>query len=240
MRPVRRTPGAADQTRPVTGLPSATDAAHNNAAWCDAICRAHGATGVFTPAAWSTPSRSPRAYPDAVTLAADRDEDALLRRVDTSAGCSIKDSFATLDLAPAGFRVLFDATWIGCAAPAGAAHAWQPVTDPEALREWEVAWAAPDAPTGLFPPALLSEPGVVVLGDRAGGAVLNHAAGWVGVSNLFARAGDADAAWRAVLAAARERISGVPIVGYETGDDLAIALRNGFNALGPLRVWKKD
>ena len=28
-------------------------------------------------------------------------------------GCSIKDSFATLDLAPAGFRVLFDADWIG-------------------------------------------------------------------------------------------------------------------------------
>jgi len=31
----------------------------------------------------------------------------------------------------------------------------------------------------------------------------------------------------------------LPITGYEHGDDLDAALRNGYTALGPLRVWLK-
>ncbi len=43
-------------------------AALNNAEWCDAMCRAHGLPGVFTPRAWTNPVRTPLFYPDAVTL----------------------------------------------------------------------------------------------------------------------------------------------------------------------------
>jgi hypothetical protein len=87
-------------------------AAANNAAWCDFVCRKHGLEPVFAPDAWSCPARTPDLYPDAVTLAPDVDIDALLSRVDARAGCSLKDSFADLDLEPHGFRVLFEAQWI--------------------------------------------------------------------------------------------------------------------------------
>src|SRR5690349_21862218 len=56
--------------------------------------------------------RTPEHYPDAVTLHASVDADGLLARVDATSGCSIKDSFADLDLTPRGFDPLFDATWI--------------------------------------------------------------------------------------------------------------------------------
>ncbi|GAB3936384.1 hypothetical protein GCM10027614_12800 [Micromonospora vulcania] len=51
-------------------------------------------------------------YPDAVTLRPGVDVAALLRRIDAGPGASVKDSFADLDLADHGFRVLFDAEWI--------------------------------------------------------------------------------------------------------------------------------
>ena len=56
---------------------------------------------------------------------------------------------------------------------------------------------------------------------------------WSGVSNLF---GD----WRAAVDSIAGRYPGLPLVGYESGDDLAAARRAGFTSTGPLRVWLKD
>lgn len=64
----------------------------------------------FEPDRWLALRRSPPFYPDAVSLT-ERPRD-ILAGIDLSPGCSVKDSFATLDLAPAGFEVLFDAEWI--------------------------------------------------------------------------------------------------------------------------------
>jgi hypothetical protein len=36
------------------------------------------------------------------------------------------------------------------------------------------------------------------------------------------------------------RYPGLPIVGYQSGDELAAARRAGFTSTGPLRVWIKD
>jgi hypothetical protein len=225
----------------VTGIPPAADAARNNAEWCHVLCGAHGIRGTFHPGAWTAPTRTPRFYPDAVTFDPALAAANVLPFVDAGPGCSIKDSFATLDLATAGFRVLFDATWIGRPAATIAEYApWPRVTDADALHDWQRAWARPDPPTGLFPPALLDEPDVIMVGGETDGAVLNRAAGCVGVTNVFTRAGGLDGAWRAVLATAAEHFPGLPLVGYETDDALAAAQRNGFIALGPLRVWMKD
>jgi hypothetical protein len=221
-------------------LPTVADAARNNAEWCDVMCRAHGPAGSFGTGAWSTATRSPLYYPDAVTLTAQASADEILAVVDANPGCSVKDSYATLDLTGHGFHVLFAAEWIGRSGGGSAAEVWPRVAGKDALRDWESAWAHPDAPTQLFLPALLGHPNVLVVGDESGGAVLNRSANAVGVSNLFDRTGDVDAAWHAALAAANACFPGIPVVGYESGDDLATARRHDFVTLGALRVWMKD
>jgi hypothetical protein len=42
----------------------------------------------------------------------------VVRHVDDSHGCSIKDSFASIELSAEGFRPLFEAEWIHRAGPA--------------------------------------------------------------------------------------------------------------------------
>ncbi|MFF9864012.1 hypothetical protein ACF1G0_01040 [Streptomyces sp. NPDC013953] len=224
--------------------------ARNNAAWCATMCRAHGLPGGTSGArAWTSPRRTPPYYPDAVTLApglSPRDVRDLLDAVDRRApGCSVKDSFADLDLTGHGFAPLFEARWIHRPAdlpppgrPDAGEAAWQPVRTPAGLAAWEAAWS--DGNTmGLFRPALLADPSTTVLAGRApdgrivSGAVVSHAAGVAGVSNLFG----GDAAWPGCLAAIAARLPGTPVVGYEHGDDLDAALRHGFTATGPLRVW---
>ncbi|GAA3059180.1 hypothetical protein GCM10017562_25220 [Streptomyces roseofulvus] len=222
-----------------------TAAVRNNAGWCASMCRAHGLTTATGPRAWTSPRRTPLYYPDAVSLAGDATAADVLAGIDlTAPGASVKDSYARLDLAPDGFRPLFDATWIGRRAgtPAGPGPAWTRAATPEALAAWADAWSGGDADeTALFHPALLDDPAVTVLtvpgpdGRILGGAVLSTAAGATGVSNLFAADGtDPALVWTAVLAAADPAL---PVVGYESGDDLTAALAAGFDRLGPLRVW---
>src|SRR5438552_19184450 len=87
--------------------------AHNNAEWCDIVCRTHGIIGAFHPHLWASRRRTPPYYPDAVTLDADATAEHILQIVDSATpGCSIKDSFARLNLLPAAFRILFDGDWI--------------------------------------------------------------------------------------------------------------------------------
>ena len=110
------------------------------------------------------------------------------------------------------------------------------------LRDWQAAWDGGDG-TGVFRPALLDDPSVLVLAlydgeDRRGGFVLNRGAGLVGLSNLFAAgSGDATAVWSAAITAAASHFPGLPLVGYEHGDDLLPALAGGFAPVGALRIW---
>ncbi|QGN48462.1 hypothetical protein GKC29_17525 [Micromonospora sp. WMMC415] len=231
------------------------DAARDNAAWCDLVCRTHGLTGVTDADAWSVPRRSPTWYPDAVTLRPGVDAATLLGRIDAGPGASVKDSFADLDLARFGFRVLFDAHWIHrpaaavhrppAAPTAGAASAPRVpaarpgspltrVTTPGGL----AGWAEAHGGGPLFRPALLGDPRVTVLarvdaGVVAGGAVLHHGGRAVGVSNVFARAVPPEEVWAGLPGSAA-------LVGYEPGDDLAVARSVGFRPAGPLRVWLRD
>ncbi|MEU8774332.1 hypothetical protein [Streptomyces sp. NPDC048606] len=222
-------------------------AARNNALWCDAVCRTHGLRPSFSAEAWTSSARTPPLYPDAVTLAPTSTVEAVRAGIDTAVpGCSVKDSFAALDLAPAGFEVLFEASWIhrarGSALPApGRRLEWSEVATAGELDAWEAAWSGEGA-GGLFRPALLDQDLVFLAGRAAGrvvaGAVASAGGGVVGVSNLFAADdADTDETWAAVLAAADARWPALPVVGYEAGDDLAAALRAGFAPLGRLRVW---
>jgi hypothetical protein len=87
-------------------------AALNNAEWCDLVVRSRGGTTHLGSDVWTSQDRAPACYPDAVTLVPRVAVPGLLSCIDTSAGCSVKDSFSGLDLAPYGFRVLFEANWV--------------------------------------------------------------------------------------------------------------------------------
>lgn len=221
-------------------------AVRNNAEWCAAVSRSHGITGTFDDRAWWSPHRTPTYYPDAVTLRPDALPGGFLPGVDSSSGCSVKDSYGTLDLTPHGFVELFAARWIHRAAglPVPDAPVLRPerVLTADRLRAWQDAWHGGDAPD-VFRPVLLEDPAVAVLAfhdgeDLAGGAVLNRSTGLVGVSSLFAVDGrDVDGIWSAAVATAAAHFPGLPLVGYEHGDDLGPALDGGFTVLGELRVW---
>jgi hypothetical protein len=222
-------------------------AAHNNADWCDVVCRTHGLPTEFDRSSWLTARRSPPMYPDAVTLDPTATADEILSRIDTSVGCSVKDSYASLDLAPHGFQVLFSASWIHRApSTSPPPPTWRAVRTPDELQAWSAAHGGGDT----FRPALLTDPAVAILGAYDGdtlvtGVIANRSSGdrdaaVVGLSNLFVGATiDPARAWAEAADAVGAHFPGLPIVGYEHGDDLELAHGAGFESTGPLRIWLK-
>ncbi|WP_424211071.1 hypothetical protein ACN20G_02650 [Streptomyces sp. BI20] len=253
-------------------------AIHNNTAWCAAVCATHDVPTRTTAGVWHGLRPAPPLYPDAVTLDPGLPLGRVLAALGAGGGpardlarTSVKDSHADLDLTAAGFDVLFDARWIHHPAPArggardGRRAGWSRVRTAPELATWERAWRGPEGSDGgagseaapsPFRPGLLAHPDVAVLAEHdpegrvRAGAVLHHAAGVLGVSNLFTGPGNdmedmegggaargERAAWDAVLGWAARHRPGVPLVGYESGDALPPALAAGFRVLGPLRVW---
>lgn len=225
--------------------PLVLEAARENAVWVDAFCRSHGLEGAWHDGWWASARRTPDFYPDAVTLVPSVDVEALLAGVDARVGCSVKDSFADLDLAAHGFTRLFDARWVrrpgDAPAPASDRRTWQ-VVDATLLPAWEDAWSTPEPGAQRFRPALLAEPGVrlvaaVDAGEVVAGAVLHRAGDVVGVSNLFDRDDDPERAWTGTVRAAADLFPGLPLCGYEQEDTLPAARAVDFTVLGPLTVW---
>jgi hypothetical protein len=166
---------------------------------------------------------------------------------------TVKDSHSLLDLALLGFRVLFDAEWIrlerAAATPAvdSAAAGWRRLTTPEDLERFEDAWRAHGSPatTRVFVSALLADESVAFLaaereGEIAAGVVANRSTHVVGLSNFFAAAPDGDSAFAGAVAAVRRSSPGMAVVGYESGESLARARREGFQARGKLRIWLRE
>jgi hypothetical protein len=221
-------------------------AALDNAQWCDAVCRSHGAPTRFDDDAWTSQIRTPPSYPDAVTLVPNLSVEQLLSRIDTSAACSIKDSFASLDLTAYGFQVLFDAQWIVRRSTGPRAKQadprWSLVRDPDSLARWARAWQGDDGPTDIFRPELLDHESVAIVGAFEGdhvvaGAVLNRTSTVVGISNLFADSAAVSTSWSGCLTFAESHFPAATIVGYESDDGLEAARHHGFETAGALRVW---
>ncbi|MFE3655791.1 hypothetical protein [Streptomyces sp. NPDC059165] len=231
-----------------------SQSARNNAEWCHAMCRAHGIPTAFQERAWTSERRTPPLYPDAVTLAPDATAHDVLSEIDREApGCSVKDSFGQLDLAADGFEVLFEARWIHRPASLVAPVApddvvWRPLRTEPGLAAWEAAWSDGDEDlVGLFRPELLADRTTTLLagttdgGTRTvAGAVVSRSSAVVGVSHVFGSDGDLERAWAGCLAAVAHFWPGVPVVGYEHGEDLDAATRQGFIPGAPLTVWSAD
>ena len=230
-------------------------AVRNNADWCDAVCRARGVPGRFTEQLWVNEHATPPYYPNIITLQPSSDAllhelaDAIARVRATVDQLSIKDSFADVDLSPHGCRVLFDARWIArphtLAAPASSIPGveWSIVRDAAGLGAWKIAWDREIMKVDpIFGPDLLRNDGVAFIaahrdGVIVAGAIANKTAGAVGLSNVFVRDSDPGNAWAGCVAQAMAWSPGMPIVGYQSGAQLAAALDLGFEPLGPLRIW---
>jgi hypothetical protein len=256
----RPVPSATDAMIAAQSPSRATAAARNNAAWCDAVCRAHGGATAVDESLWVNAAPSPRFHSNLITLrpGAVAAVQEAMRMLDHRVGrhWGVKDSFAELDLHAGGFRRLFDAVWLWREARPGAltprhgdAMSWALVAGQAELVEWERAWepsmgdpltAREDRPQ--FPPALLAQDRIAfVAGRRQGrivaGGALNANAGVVGVSNVFAQPDDQAACWAALLGAAQERFPELPQCTYDRARPPEQPLAHGFELAGPLRVW---
>ena len=234
-------------------------AAYNNAMWCDAVCRAHDRPGEFHETLWLTRLGTPRFYPDVVTTADVEAAPAQLKAIVDLIGSTrrrewfVKDSFHSLRLNSLGFEPLFDAEWIAMSGARPDVRHNLPdyrstiVTDEAGLIAWERSWAGEEAKAAAIPqprvfmPRLLADDGIVFVSiqgedDISGGGILNRGADVVGLSNLFGS--KIDWVWRSLTAIAGEVFPGLPLVGYEHGNDLAAAKLAGFETIGPLRIWR--
>ena len=188
------------------------------------------------PHMWVNAAPVPRFYPNAVTLAVGDTalEEQLttveiLKKSNLPGRWSVKDSFGTLDLSRRGFELLFEARWIRSVMPAEG-----PSTD--------IVWEREDKGAARLP---FDDPGFVMFKGRRGfkvvaGFMLYRAEDIVGVSNVVAETADAPAVWRALTVMAAQTFPRLPLVGYESGSELQVAVTAGFEAGDELRVWVTD
>jgi hypothetical protein len=222
------------------------EAALNNAEWCHAFCRTHGIAGRFDADAWSSAQRTPPFYPDAVSLVSGCSAARLVSRVDASPGCSVKDSFADLDLSASGFEVLFTAEWL-CRVQArdrNLSKDWLPVVGGEELERWEAAWGESPAPRPFFRRELLTDTRIKIFARVDGaqlraGAIANRGRNIIGLTNVFDAEGDLESAWSESASAAQAIWGPMPIVGYDEGESLEAAHRAGFTTIGSLAIWNR-
>lgn len=230
----------------------------NNALWCDTICRSHNTPGKFYENYWMISQQAPAYYPNLITLSPavnldlhqDPLEAFLTREKDYA--ISVKDSFADLNLVPFGFRSLFEAQWIFRPASAAIPHQgpailqWKKIVEEKDLLRWEEAWSQTElSHNHIFLAPLLHDTDVCIVAvynddQIVAGAIGNRTTGVVGISNVFTPEQDAEKYWEGLLAMISTCYPGLPIVGYEQDDSLALAVRVGFTPLGPLRIWLKD
>lgn len=229
----------------------AISAAQNNADLYEAVFTSHGVGFDRLPFALVGRDRPPPYYSNLTVLrpghadAVREQLSSLARRFGGAVG--FKDSFAEFDPLDDGFRLLFEAQWIWRAATSPQkAASWRRIDNAADLALWEEAWKAGGSPTErrMFNTAMLSMPDIHFLGRRTddgfdAGCIANLSADCIGISNVFSRTAS-DAVFACAAQAVADIDGRLPIVGYESGDDLEKARRAGFETVGALRVVFAD
>jgi hypothetical protein len=203
------------------------------------VCFAHGTVGRFLVHTWVNAEPVPRFYPNVVTLTTgeadiveQRQTVRILLKSNLPGRWAVKDSFNTLDIARLGFDVLFEANWIRQLEP----KAQMMISG--------LSWERTKPGGEAFPAMLFSDENFAMFSGSRNGAVvaggtLYHSDGVIGISNVSADVDEAPAVWRDLAALAASTFPGVPLVGYESGDELKSARKAGFELGDPLRIWVK-
>lgn len=166
-------------------------------------------------------------------LAEQREAIDLLVKSNLPGRWSVKDSFRTLDLSRLGFELLFEARWIRNAMPLPGLPS-------------DIVWQRETKGTGKGAAGLpFGDPDFAMFTGRRGfqavaGGMLYRAEGVVGLSNVVADAADARAVWRSLALLAAQTFPRLPLVGYESGEELKAASDAGFEIGDKLRIWVRS
>ena len=199
---------------------------------------------------WVNAEPVPRFYPNVVSLTTgkvDIDEQRQIARMLLKSNLpgrwAVKDSFKTLDIARLGFDVLFEANWIRLlpSKPDSTVVGFPRSGALVSGLSWERAKPGGEA----FPAALFSDENFAMFSGSRNGAVvaggtLYRADNVVGISNVVADVDEAPAVWRDLAILAGSTFPDMPLVGYESGDELKAAHKAGFELGDPLRIWVKS
>ena len=168
--------------------------------------------------------------------------DAVLAAMERHERGSVADSFGTLDLAPDGFDLIIDATWVLHEGFADAVwpEGWSLVREPDLL----AAWCGAERLRRRAGPGRAGPPGVPGA-DPALPAAYPWPARWSttpGPSPASPTSGRPDDAITSLdhadlLACLAVLHPGRAVTDYAWGDDLPPLLDAGYVGLGPQRVW---
>ena len=193
--------------------------------------------GRFLVHTWVNAEPVPRFYPNVVTLTAGETDIAeqrqavrILLKSHLPGRWAVKDSFNKLDIARLGFEVLHEASWI---------RKQQPKPAPMVSG---LAWERTGPGGEAFPAALFGDENFAMFSGRRDGAIVAGGTLYrtdkvVGLSNVVADADDEPGVWRDLSSLAASTFPNLPLVGYESGDELTAAHKAGFEIGDPLRIW---
>lgn len=225
----------------MTKHPLLVAAVGNNAAWCDLVCAALGIPGTFTTELYVNRNEVPRFYPNIITMSESAEESDVVSAIGDREHRSVKDSFGRLDLTTIGMTRLFEAKWLFAPTnPPKEGVECRVVDGDAALHEWLTARGAEGADVLGAAWSKRADLAFVSLVEGAtvvGSGVLSQARGVVGLSNVVCCDGDPGRCWSSIAGASQSVFPDVAVVGYETGEDLSVAVSVGYKVLGPLTVW---
>ncbi|MBS4174806.1 hypothetical protein [Bacillus sp. FJAT-49736] len=214
----------------------------NNVSWCGTICETHGIQHFLKENIWSVRQKAPTYYPEVITVSRITALEVIKEVVGKGNVISIKDSYAKLDMTTLGFELLFAAEWIFHAPVLekdSLSVGWKEITSETDLKKWTAACSL----TNIIRSDLLRKDNVKIFlhenNDGVSGFIANFNADVVGISNVFSNNYHDKSLWREIPIIISTLFPGIPIVGYEHGDDLFSAKLSGWSSLGPLLVWIK-
>lgn len=213
----------------------------NNIVWCGVVCELHGLAQTSSERVWGLLSKAPELYPDIITSSSHATSEEVKDFIGSREIFSIKDSFANLNMVPFGFKVLFEAKWIHHAPVVDVDFdktGWTVISTEKDLARWTLACGLQKV---IIPKILDRKDVKIFMHDIDGeisGFIANLNANTVGISNVFSN--NNTIIWTDISPLVSTYFPGIPMVGYENGDDLTAALSSEWTTIGPLRVWIKS